>query len=178
MKPNYRKIKFKKDVTEHFHLNFAFNVHSLFPELDWLMINFHLKKLSEIHAIEIHSFVMLSTHSHVLFKSTKRNENYFAEELLKELKVTGRESSLVEPISNMAQYLNTYKYIYRNPVEARLANQCEDYRFSSLQGLLGKSELVSPVIDPLSVAQNPVKILRWLNNYFEKKLFHFNSAEM
>ena len=178
MKPNYRKIKFNKDVTEHFHLNFAFTLHPLFPELDWLMINFHLKKLCDIYLIEPHAFVMMTTHSHLLFKAPLQNENYFAEALLKELKLISDESTLVEPISHMAQYLNTYKYIYRNPVEARLVLRCEDYRFSSLHGLLGKGELVTPVIDPLSIAQNPIKILRWLNNYFEKKLFHFNSSEM
>ncbi|AZZ38032.1 hypothetical protein CIK05_14880 [Bdellovibrio sp. qaytius] len=178
MKPNYRKIKFNKDSTEYFHLNFAFAVHSLFPELDWLLINLHLRRLSDQYSIELHAFVMMSTHSHLLFKSSQQNENYFTDALLNNLKVTGAESTLVEPITNMSQYLNTYKYIYRNPVEARLVQNCEEYRFSSLNGLLGQSELITPVIDPLSVAQNPNKILRWLNNYFEKKLFHFNSAEM
>lgn len=178
MKPNSRKIKFNKDVAEYFHLNFSFNLHPLFPELDWLMINFHLKRLCELYDIEAHAFVMMTTHSHLIFKASLLNENYFADALLKELKLTSDESTLVEPISNIAQYLNTYKYVYRNPVEARLVDRCEDYRFSSLHGLLGKGELVTPVIDPLSVAQNPIKILNWLNNHFEKKLFHFNSAEM
>lgn len=178
MKPNYRKIRFSKNTTEYFHLNFAFTIHTLFPELDWLMINFHLKRLSEQYSVEIHAFVMMSTHSHVLFKSTMQNENYFTEALLNDLKVTSKETSLVEPITEMSQYLNTYKYIYRNPIEAKITRSCEDYRFSSLNGLLGKNELVSPVIDPLSIAQNPHKILKWLNNYYEKKLFHFNSAEM
>lgn len=178
MKSLNRKIKFKKDVTEHFHFNFAFTVHPMFPELDWLMINYHLKRVSELYKIELHAFVMLSTHSHLLFKSSQQHENYFADALLKELKVISGETSLVEPITNIAQYLNCYKYIYRNPVEAKMAPKCEDYRFSSLHGLLGKGELITPVIDPLSVTQNPIKILNWLNNYYEKKLFHFNSVEM
>lgn len=178
MKPNHRKIRFNKATPEYFHLNFAFTIHPLFPELDWLMINFHLKRLSETYFIEMHAFVMMTTHSHLLFKSSKQNENYFTDALLKELNVTTGETSLVEPITNIAQYLNAYKYIYRNPVEVKLAYRCEDYRFSSLNGLMGKSELVTPVIDPLSVAQNPIKILKWLNNAYEKKLFHFNSAAM
>lgn len=173
-----RRIKFNKDVTEYFHLNFAFAVHPLFPELDWLMINYHLKRFSVIYKIEIHVFVMMSSHAHLLFKTSSQNENYFAHALLSELKVQSGEASLVEPITNAAQYLNCYKYIYRNPVEAKLSLKCEEYRFSSLHGLLGKGELISPVIDPLSVTQNPIKILNWLNNQFEKKLFHFNSAEM
>ncbi|MES2802207.1 MAG: hypothetical protein V4654_06920 [Bdellovibrionota bacterium] len=178
MRPPNRRIKFNKDINEYFHLNFTFTVHPLFPELDWLMINYHLKRLCDLYKIEIHAFVMMSSHSHLLFKSIRQNENYFADALLNELQVASGEASLVEPINNLAQYLNCYKYVYRNPVEAKLANRCEEYRFSSLHGILGKGELISPVIDPLSVTQNPIKILNWLNNHFEKKLFHFNSAEM
>ena len=98
--------------------------------------------------------------------------------LLKDLKISSsNEESLVEPIENMAQFLNCYKYIYRNPVEAKMIQRCENYRFSSLHGLLGKGEILTPVIDPLCVTQNPLKILNWLNNHFEKKLFHFNTVE-
>lgn len=173
-----KRIKFNKDYPEYFHLNFAFQVHPLFPELDWLMINYHINRLARIYNIELHAFVMMSSHCHLLFKSPQGSENYFSEALLQELKVTDSEGSLVEPINNIAQYLNCYKYIYRNPVAAKLSAKCEEYRFSSLHALLGKSELVIQVIDPLSVAQNPIKILNWLNNHFEKKLFHFNTVEI
>lgn len=173
----HKRIKFKKDAPEYFHLNFSFVVHPLFPELDWLMLNYHLKHLAEIHKIELQAFVMMSSHVHLLFKSAKHYENYFTEALLKELKISSNEESLVEPIENMAQFLNCYKYIYRNPVEAKMIQKCEDYRFSSLYGLLGKGEILTPVIDPLCVTQNPLRILNWLNNYLEKKLFHFKTVE-
>ena len=173
----HKRIKFTKNVTEYFHLNFPFSVHPLFPELDWLLLNYHLKRLAEIHKVELQAFVMMSSHVHLLFKSAKYSENYFTESLLKDLKISSTEESLVEPIESMAQFLNCYKYIYRNPVEANMAQKCEDYRFSSLYGLLGKGEILTPVIDPLCVTQNPLKILNWLNNYFAKKLFHFNTVE-
>lgn len=173
----HKRIKFKKDETEYFHLNFSFSVHPLFPELDWLLLNYHLKRLADNYKVEPQAFVMMSSHVHLLFKSAKHNENYFTEALLKELKIPSGEESLVEPIENMAQFLNCYKYIYRNPVEAKMIQRCEDYRFSSLHGLLGKGEILTPVIDPLCLAQNPIKILNWLNNHFEKKLFHFNTVE-
>lgn len=173
----HKRIKFKKDTTEYFHLNFSFSTHPLFPELDWLLLNYHLRKLADHHEVELQAFVMMSSHVHLLFKSAKHNENYFTEALLKELKIPSGEESLVEPIENMAQFLNCYKYIYRNPVEAKMVHKCEDYRFSSLHGLLGKGEILTPVIDPLCVTQNPLKILNWLNNYLAKKLFHFNTVE-
>lgn len=178
MTAHHKRIKFKKDIVEYFHLNFSFSVHPLFPELDWLLLNYHLKRLAEIHKVELQAFVMMSSHVHLLFKSAKHHENYFTEALLKDLKISSsNEESLVEPIENMAQFLNCYKYIYRNPVEAKMIQRCENYRFSSLHGLLGKGEILTPVIDPLCVTQNPLKILNWLNNHFEKKLFHFNTVE-
>lgn len=159
-----RRIKFKKDLAEHFHLNFAFSTHPLFPELDWLLLNYHLRKISDSHNVKLLAFVMMSTHVHLLFKSFHHAENYFTEALMKELKVHSDEVSLVEPIENMAQFLNCYKYIYRNPVEAGIITKCEDYRFSSLYSLLGKGEVLTPITDPLCVIQNPLKILNWLND--------------
>ncbi|MBC7754321.1 MAG: hypothetical protein H7Z71_08795, partial [Moraxellaceae bacterium] len=71
---------------------------------------------------------------------------------------------LVEPIKNYSQYLNTYKYIYRNPVEAGLAFMCESYIYSTLNGILGQNDLLLHVLDTMGVIQNPRKILNWLNS--------------
>lgn len=188
----HKKIKFSSTATEYFHFNFPYEVHSLFPELDWLMLNYQLNHYSKIHQIELQAFVMLTTHSHLLFQSKHKKENFFTDSFMQALTTPQLKSStydqhsslykddiaMVEPIENMAQYLNTYKYIYRNPVEAGLVSRCEKYRFSSLHGLLGQSELVTQIVDPLSVAQDPIKILNWLNNQAEKKLFHFKTLEI
>lgn len=149
--------------------------HPYFPELDWLLLNYHLKKQADLHHIQIQALVMMTSHIHILFKSTQTTENYFTTALFKELKINTPEESLVEPITNMAQYLNSYKYIYRNPVEVKLVQKCEDYRFSSLHGLLGKGEILTPVIDPLCVTQNPLKLLKWLNNHIEPRLYGFKN---
>ena len=174
----HKRLKFKTNVNKYFHLNFTFSVHPLFPELDWLLLNYHLKRLSDIHKIEPQAFVMMSSHVHLLFKASKNNENYFTEALLKELNVASPETSLVEPISTMAQFLNCYKYVYRNPVEAKIIQKCEDYRFSSLYSLLGKGEILTPVVDLMCVIQNPLKILNWLNNSSGSKLFQFKEMDI
>ena len=177
MKALNRKIKFKKGINEYFHLNFDYIVSENFPELDWLLVNYKLNKMAKEHKIEMHAFVMMSTHCHLLFKTHLQNENYFTDAILKELNIDICDESLVEPIQNLSQYLNSYKYIYRNPVMAGLVKRCEDYRFSSLHGLLGQSILQTQVIDPLSIAQNVLHMLDWLNDNYQKKLFHFNSAD-
>lgn len=168
-----KKIKFNKNYPEFFHLNFEYETHSLFPELDWLLINYKINKLADIFKIEVLAFVMMTNHCHLLLKSKNKNENYFSEKLIQELQCKGEliNDSLVEPITNMTQFLNTYKYIYRNPVEAGIVSRCEDYKFSSLNGLLGKSFLETQIIDPLAIIQNPKRILLWLNQNDQQKYF-------
>ena len=119
----------------------------------------------------------MTTHSHLLFKSYAQKENYFTENLFTDLKIKTKDfNSLTEPIKNKTQYLNTYKYIYRNPVEAGLTFKCEKYPYSSLNALLGYSMNTLNIIDPLNVAQNPFKVLSWLNQTNQSKLFQASSV--
>lgn len=173
-----KKINFKKTEANYYHLNFDYKIHQLFPELDWLLLNYQINRLSLQYQVEILSLVMMSTHSHLLIKSLKKNENYFMSDLFKALKIANPEYSLLEPILDRSQFLNTYKYIYRNPVEAGLCQNCEEYPYSSLRGLLGRSQPYSLVIDPLSLIQNPVKTLTWLNESTDYKLFQLSSKEI
>ncbi|MEK6627995.1 MAG: hypothetical protein AABY53_05165, partial [Bdellovibrionota bacterium] len=78
--------------------------------------------------------------------------------------------NLAEPILNYSHYLNTYKYIYRNPVEAGLCKKPEDYPYSSLYYLLGRGTLHCQVIDHLNLIQNPLHILKWLNLDIDYKI--------
>jgi putative transposase len=61
------------------------------------------------------------------------------------------------------------KYIYRNPVRARLTEKAEDYPFSSLRGLIGIQRVSIPVVSTLCGYQNifeselPYDLLPWLN---------------
>lgn len=43
-------------------------------------------------------------------------------------------------INSYHYYLHAYKYVYQNPVRARLCQKVEDYPFSTLQLLLGRSK--------------------------------------
>lgn len=150
-------------------MSFEYQVHPYFPELDWLLLNYQINKLMLIYEVEVLAFVMMKTHCHLLLKSNNKKENYFANELQKKLCAhsnvdTEIDDNPLEPITNLSQFLNTYRYIYRNPVEAKICHYCEDYQFSTLHALLGKSELKVNIADPLSIIQNPIKILNWLNN--------------
>ncbi len=157
---------------QYFHLNFEFNIFPQFKKLDWLFLCHNLNKCQERYpSLEFHAITMMDTHVHLLFRISDRAENFFVNDLLS---LIGRSSStemLVEPINDYSQYLNTYKYIYRNPQEAGLCHNVEDYEFSSLNALLGRSVQYLRVVDALNLIQNPNKCLLWLNsdkNYFDQ----------
>ena len=174
-----KKLKkiFKKSYPELFHLNCDYQLNPFLSHLDWLMIHFHLNRLTNKFEIKIHALVVMNTHIHMLIHSLNKKENYFTSEFLQCIHSTSLDQSLLEPIINLSQYLNTYKYIYRNPVEVGLVKKCQDYYLSSLHSMLGKSDTqYNQVIDPLSIIQNPIQVLRWLNQPYENKFFHSKSV--
>ena len=155
---------------QYFHLNFELNVFPQFKNLDWIFLCRNLNKcLQEWPTLEIHALVMMDTHVHLLFRMPEQNENFFVARLLELMGQKCPNEILVEPIKNYSHYLNTYKYIYRNPVEAGLAFMCESYHYSSLSGVLGQNDLFLQVIDTMGVIQNPRRILTWLNSDQEFK---------
>jgi REP element-mobilizing transposase RayT len=159
---------------QYFHLNFDLDVFPNFKALDWSFICHNLNKcLVKWPPLEIHALVMMDTHVHLLFRLSDQNENFFTAHFLELMGQKCPNEILVEPIKNYSQYLNTYKYIYRNPVEAGLSLMCESYAYSSLYQLLGQGPQHLKVIDAMGLIQNPRKVLTWLNtesNYKDSKL--------
>lgn len=154
----------------------------------WIIWRNAFNKLETECRMTLHAFVMLETHVHILFSIQKFEENFtmaklqeflshelrlkrdiqasweFAEEVL--------ESPLLsEKIESYQQLLNTYRYIYRNPIEAGVVKRAEDYQYSSLSLQLGSNILFSNVIDPVNLIQNPGRILNWLNQDGDAQLF-------
>lgn len=153
-----------------FHLNFDCEPSGWFKELEWIRHCRAINGLAVTHKIECIAYVMLDTHSHMLLRSLDRQENYFAEAAAKVLRPGSQFTEYLEPITNTSQFLNSYKYVYRNPVEAGLSVTCEGYPFSTLHSLLGKSPQRLIAWDYMNVIQNPHRVLSWLNS--EEKDYH------
>jgi len=60
-------------------------------------------------------------------------------------------------------YLNAYKYNYRNPVEAGLCKNVQDYPYSTLKSILGGSRLNIPILNDDTLFADIDATLRWLN---------------
>jgi putative transposase len=164
-----RKSIFRSNK-KFFHVSLEFRTRRLFKSLDWVFVQKKLADISRLYEVEVQALVMMDTHLHLLISTFGKNENFFCEELQKALCETAHLQNLSEPILNYSQYLNTYKYLFRNPVEAGLCAKVEDYPYSTLYYLLGKGFLHFSVQDQLGLIQNPLQILRWLNTDIDYKI--------
>lgn len=147
-----------------FHITLDYQTSSMAKDLDWLFVQKVVSTHSRQFEIEIQALVMMDTHVHLIVASFSKKENFFTESLQAALGSVEDNSSCCEAIDNLAQYLNTYKYVYKNPVEARVCLCVEDYKYSSLHGLIGKSHLSLLIYDQMGLIQNPFHIMNWLNS--------------
>ena len=145
-------------------------------EVMWSIFGDYLTILKYEFNFEIISFVLMSNHFHMLIKTPDANlsegMNYFMREVSKEISVKTRRinQTFGGPyhwclLDSYKYFLNSYKYIYRNPVEAGLATTCEGYSYSSLSRVLGFRRLNFP-IETDTILFSPdlqIEALSWLN---------------
>lgn len=163
-----KPIHFRQNK-KHFHITLDYQASSVVKELDWLFVQKVVATYSREFDLEIQALVMMDTHVHLIVAGVSNKENFFTESMQAALGLVEDNSSGCEVIDNLSQYLNTYKYVYRNPVEARVCLFVEDYKYSSLNALIGKSHLGILIYDQMGVIQNPFHILNWLNSWGDYK---------
>lgn len=144
----------------------------------WIVFSNYLYFVKHAFNLNILSFVLMDNHFHLLLQTPNSNisaaMNYLMREVSKELtRMSGRINQTwgapyhASLITTNHHYLHTYKYVYRNPVEAQLCERVEDYPFSTLYGLLGKSNLVIPVSEDLTLFSDSEETIRWLNRDYK-----------
>lgn len=139
----------------------------------WEMAELGLFLATRLFDVEISAMVLMPNHFHFLVFDRRGQldqlMNYFLRELSKEV---GRRSGRINHIfgnrfySSLIkddQYLQTvYKYIYLNPVKARLASHPLKYKYSTLPGLVGLTGIYFPVIDPMEITEDLDRVMKWL----------------
>ncbi len=162
----------------YFHINIDFIIHPIFKDLDWIFVQKKVQHALRSHEVHLHALVMMDTHLHLLVQSDHQKENFFCASLESLLKMPNQSIEChCEPVPTYAQYINAYKYIYRNPVEAGLSQRVEDYAYSSLRGLLGLGITYCEIIDYLGLIQNPIQHLNWMNNLQDFKFSKLSQFE-
>ena len=118
----------------------------------WKIFEAQANILSILFDINIHAFVLMNNHFHMILTTPKKNigeaMKYFLRETARQInQSTGRINHVFGNryhwtlIMHPIHFAHTIKYVYRNPVTAGLCSQVEEYPFSTLHGLLGQSQL-------------------------------------
>jgi REP element-mobilizing transposase RayT len=143
----------------------------------WRIFSNYLYFLKIGFNFKIHAFVLMDNHYHGIFQTPDVNlcqgMNYFGREVSREI---GRKTGRVNQIfggpygrSILTTYnysLNAYKYVYRNPIVAGLCLHAEEYKYSTLNGLLGLSKLTIPIEDDITLFSDVEGTLRWINQEY------------
>ncbi|WII72204.1 transposase [Bdellovibrio sp. 22V] len=140
----------------------------------WEIMSNYLYFIHQAYKVEIHAFVLMSNHFHLIARFPENNMqeamNYFMRETSR---VISRSSGRINQtygsryfrsvITKDLHLEHVYKYVYRNPVEAKICAQVEDYPFSTLQIRLGLRNGVIPLAPDLLLEEKPHSTLTWLN---------------
>jgi hypothetical protein len=127
--------------------------------------------------VRIHAFVLMSNHFHMIARTPEANLSqamkYFMRETSREITYGSDRINMTyggrfhrSLIGSPLYYLHAYKYLYRNPVMAGLCSRVEDYKYSSIPGLLGERWLDVPVSEDHNweSLHSRAETLLWLNH--------------
>lgn len=139
----------------------------------WEIFRNELNKTITNKNLVVHCFVLMSNHFHLIASTPDANisdcMHQFMTQTSKKLTKAGNRINETFAgrhykciLQNYSNYLNAYKYNYRNPVTAGICSRVEDYPFSTLRETLRHEEKkVLTCEDPLLATKEIT--LKWLN---------------
>lgn len=162
------------------------NKEAFYVELDlvWEILSEHLYFTQKFFGLKVLAFVLMPNHFHLICKTDQEPLGialgYFMRETSKTLNFySGRCNQNWGSryyrceVASYNYFMNCYKYVYQNPVRAKLVSKCENWRYSTLHGLLGKSHLIVPTESDTILFSDQGKIfddtLDWLNKTIDEE---------
>jgi REP element-mobilizing transposase RayT len=145
----------------------------------WDIFQENLYLIKILYGVRIHSFVLMSNHYHLLVTDPEMNLSKFMRYLqthtsLEISKRAGRinqtygQRYFASRVDSYHYFLHAYRYNYRNPVDAGIVKNVEEYPFSALNGLLGNSKVLIPLNEDSLLFNDVEGSLKWLNTPYEK----------
>lgn len=145
-------------------------------EAVWEIMSLYLNFMHRSTDARVHSFVLMKNHIHLVASFPKANLSnamtYFMGETSRRIsKAAGHINQIYgsrsyrSEITNYHHYMNVYKYVYRNPVEADISTRAEEYSFSSLNRLLGGGNIDFPIAEDTLLFNGKayLETLNWIN---------------
>ena len=142
----------------------------------WSIMEDYLYLIHQAYQVRLHAFLLMSNHFHLMISAPDNNLSeallYFMRETSKEItRLSGRINQTYGArnhkthLGNVHYFMNTYKYVYQNPVRAGIVARVEEYRYSTIHGLCGLNRLIIP-LESDTLLFNPQfdeSVLAWLN---------------
>jgi REP element-mobilizing transposase RayT len=143
-----------------------------------------LSKTIERYDIRVHGFVLMSNHFHLISSAPKLNLGlalrYFMTETSRGIRFKssrinhiygGRNYKTI--IKTPEYYAHCLKYVYRNPVEAKITEKVEDYRWSTAS--IRRDRIHSLISEVESghdefLPEDHVERLKWFNEPYDEKI--------
>lgn len=141
----------------------------------WQITTENLYFISHAFTVEILSYVLMSNHYHLMARFPLNNQSEAMQRFQRDSTIQiQKESGRVNQVwgsryfrSRLTSYsytMNCYKYVYQNPLRAGLVSRVEDYPFSTLHSLIGRSHHLVPTTLETLLFENGVEAtLNWLN---------------
>lgn len=149
----------------------------------WKIMERGLYFLRHGYDIQIHSFLLMSNHFHLVTTCPEGNLSRGMAWLLsyttKEINRAANRKNQIwgqrfysTELFNYWHQVNAYKYVYQNPVRAGLVSKVEDYRYSTLHGLLGSQHILIPVKSDDFLFEKIDGTLFWMNTRYRDEDLH------
>jgi REP element-mobilizing transposase RayT len=138
-----------------------------------------LGKVRDLFECQIHCFVLMSNHFHLIVSTPKENigdaMKYFHREVARLAnKSAGRVNHFFggrykwSVIHNEIYFWNAVKYVFRNPVEAGICARVEDFKYSSLNA--SPENFDWELVDVFNDRSLPIRLdLELLNESFKEE---------
>jgi putative transposase len=147
---------------------------SVSMEVVWEIMSRELRFLTYAYDVKIHSFVLMSNHFHLLATTPQANLSVAMWNFMKQssfsltsagnrINQTYGQRYFRSVVMSEHYFMHAYKYVYANPLKAGFVDKVENYRFSTLHGLLGYERLQIPIVEDTLLFQDINHTLNWLN---------------
>lgn len=173
-----RSLIIKSDI-HPYHITSRCNNKEFFPlplaEV-WFIMTRHLKRCQIEKKLGIHAFVLMGNHFHLLCHTPDANIDLCMHSLLRGVSVEiGRRAKTQNHlwggryrwslIDSQRYYYQVYRYIYQNPIRAKLVKNVQDYPFTTL-----RKDLPFPLHSnvPMSFCGEEGELL-WLNEKYQEE---------
>jgi putative transposase len=135
-----------RSETHAYHVMSRCNNKSHFPlplNEVWTIAIRELKRAHEKKKLQVHAFVLMPNHFHLLCHTPEANLDHIMRDFLRNMSVTvtARAGAINHLwgsryrrtlVDSERYYRQVYRYVLQNPLRAGLVRQVEDYRFSTL----------------------------------------------